>query len=286
MNNGFLYVICGAESFFREAYHSVTSLRRHSPRAQATLVCDAPPASPQWSSCFDGVITQPIERTTSRKRSPKVPGLTYKVRNMYAHSPYDRTCFLDTDTFVLADCQPLFDILDSFDMAMTLAPADLTPTPVNGKDLTACTPYNSGVILFRKGELTERLFDRWSYWQEQALDDPASSGADQATLMRAIIDVPCRICTLQSTWNARTNMHERFSGPVRLIHGRHADVEAVGRNINITSDVRVWIPHVNMCLYDRMSLLHHVKYCVKATWFALRKWVRRWVRPLYARPSA
>ena len=78
--------------------------------------------------------------------------------------------------------------------------------------------------------------------------------------MRALLEIPCRIGTLQNTWNARTPVHERFSGPVRLLHGRHADFETVARNINITSDVRVWIPKVNLCLYDRMSMSHQVTY--------------------------
>ena len=197
MHSGFLYVISGAEGFFREAYASVTSLRRHNPGAHATLVCDALPASlPQLSSSFDGVVAQPIDPTMARSIGHKVPGLTYKVRNMYARSPYERTCFLDSDTYVLADVQPLFDLLDHFDMAMALAPADITPTRVNGRDLIGCTPYNSGVILFRKSELTERLFDRWRHWQERALDDPEFTGADQETLMRALVEVPCRVCAI------------------------------------------------------------------------------------------
>jgi hypothetical protein len=279
MSNGFLYIISGAERFFRETYDSVTSLRRHNPEARATLVCDAVPASmPQLASCFEKIITQPVAPSPARKSLPPTPGLTYKVRSMYAHSPYDRTCFLDSDTYLLADVQPLFDVLEYFDIAMALAPADITPTRLDGRELIVCMPYNSGVILIRKSELTERLFDRWLYWQEKAsLDEPDFTGADQATLMRALLEIPCRIGTLHNTWNARTPVHERFSGPVRLIHGRHADFETVARNINITSDVRVWIPKVDLCLYDQMSLSHQLTYCLKATWLLLRRSLRRLV---------
>ena len=214
MSNGFLYVICGAESFFHEAHQSVTSLRRHNPGAKATLVCDAIPASlPRLSSCFDQVVTQPIEPTMPRPIVRKLPGISYKVRNMYAHSPYDRTCFLDSDTYLLADFQPLFDTLDYFDMAMALAPADTTPARADGKQLVGCTPYNTGVILFRKGALMEHLFERWGYWQERALQDPDFRGDDQAMLMQALLEVPCRVCTLQSTWNARLFSMSGFPAP-------------------------------------------------------------------------
>jgi hypothetical protein len=202
---------------------------------------------------------------------------------MYSRSPYDRTCFLDSDTYFLADFRPSFDILDYFDLAMALAPAYITPTRSDGTSLPGCAVYNSGLILFKKNELTERLFDRWCYWQEQALDDPQFTGADQETLMRALLDVPCRVGALQNTWNARTPSHERFSGPVRLIHGRHQDFEAIARDINITSDVRVWIPNTGICLYDGMSLSHHVRYCLKATWSFCRRSLRRLVRRLVVR---
>ena len=279
MSNGFLYVIWGDQRFVREVCGSVTSLRRHSPGAHATVVCDVPPAAlPQLSSCLDRVITQPIDPRVARELLPHLAGFTYKVRNMYEHAPYERTCFVDSDTYFLADFQPLFDILDYFDMAMTLPPGDITPTRANGKELQGYTPYNTGMILFKKGERTERFFDRWSFWQG-ALDEPDYTGSDQETFMRALLDVPCRICVLQSTWNTRTQVYERLRGPVRLIHGRHADFEAIARNINITSDTRVWVPGVDLCLYDRMSMAHHWKYCVKATWLLWRQWLRELGRP-------
>lgn len=282
MSNGFLYVICGAESFFREAHESVTSLRRHSQGADATLVCDALPTSlPQLPSCFDRVVTQPIE-PMHHAMVRKLPGITYKVRNMYARSPYERTCFLDSDTYLLADFQPLFDTLDYFDMAMALAPADTTPTRADGKHLIGCTPYNTGVILFRKSALMSRLFERWGYWQERALQDPGFRGDDQALLMQALLEVPCRVCTLQSTWNARTAFHERFSGPVRLIHGRHKDFETIARALNVTVAPRAWMPDAKICLYVRMSLWRHIEYCIKGTWWIWRRSLLRLSRRLAA----
>lgn len=276
MTTGFLYIACGAESFLREAYTSVASLKRHSPDAHATLVCDAIPAAlPSPAPGFDAIVTQPIEPIAGRRSLPHAPGLAYKVRHMYAHSRYERTCFLDSDTYLLADIRPLFDVLDYFDMAMSLAPADVTPTRAGGRDLVGCTPYSSGVILFRKSELTERLFERWRYWHERAFEEPDFTGADQATLMRALLDVPCRVCTLQNTWNARTPVYERFSGPVRLIHGRHADFEAIARAINVTTAVRVWIPTLNVCIYDGMTWPQHLAYGFRRIWSSWRRWLRR-----------
>jgi hypothetical protein len=272
MQNGFLYVVSGGDAFYREAGRSVASLRRHNPGAHATLVCDASP--PAAAPVFDRVITLPLAPAGSDGGGPKVASLAYKVRHMYARSPYERTCFLDSDTYVLADLQPLFQVLDYFDMAMALAPADISPARLDGPTLAACTPYNSGVIVFKKSELTGRLFERWAYWHERALADPRFSGADQETLMTALLEVPCRVCALQSTWNARSQVHERFSGPVRLIHGRHRDMDAVARAINVTSDVRVWLPGVGICLYERMGLWHHIRYWVRATWAQCRRLVR------------
>ncbi|HUL01626.1 MAG TPA: hypothetical protein VLV16_00185 [Gemmatimonadales bacterium] len=277
MRQGFLYIISGAERYFREAGQSVTSLRRHSPGAHVTLVSDAVPISlPHVSSWFDSVVTQPDEPIAGRTLSPHVRGVTYRVRNIYRHSPYERTCHVDSDTYFLGDLQPLFALLDFYDMAMTLAPSDNTPVRVDGRELVGYTPYNCGLIVFRKSELTERFFERWHHWQVATLGDPQVNGNDQVTFMRTLLEVPCRVAVLQDNWNARTNGHERFRGPVQLIHGRHADPERVGRALNAAAaELRVWIPGVNVCLYDRMTLAQHVAYCVKTTRVLVRAVLRR-----------
>ena len=285
MRQGFLYVISGADQYFREARDSVISLRRHSPEAHATLVSDALPRSlPDLGSRFDQVVTQPLEPVSGRYVSPHVQGWTYRVRNVYRHSPYDRTCHLDSDTYFLGDLQPLFALLDYCDMAMTLAPSHTDLVRVDGQEIVGCALYNTGMIVFKKSALTERFFERWYYWQMQSLDDPAVKGSDQVTFMRTLLEVPCRVCALHPNWNARTNGHERFRGPVNLIHGRHADFEGVAGELNIApSELRVWIPKVNLCLYEQMSLAHHIRYCVKATWLLGRASLRRTARRLLRR---
>jgi hypothetical protein len=285
MRQGFLYVISGADQYFREASDSVMSMRRHSPGAHATLVSDAlPRCLPDLGSRFDQVVTQPLEPVTGRYVSSHVQGWTYRVRNVYRHSPYDRTCHLDSDTYFLGDLQPLFGLLDYCDMAMTLAPSHTTPVRVDGQEVAGCALYNTGMIVFKKSELTERFFERWLYWQKQSLDDPAVKGSDQLTFMRTLLEVPCRVSVLQPNWNTRTTGHERMRGPVSLIHGRHADFDGVARELNIApAELRVWIPKVNMCLYEEMSLGHHIRYCLKATWLLGRTSLRRTARRLLRR---
>lgn len=280
MKQGFLYIISGADRYFRDAGESVASLRRHNPGSHATLLSDALPASrPQLGALFDSVVTPPLERTTGRNVTPHVQATTYRVRNIYRRTPYERTCHVDSDTYFLGDFQPLFDLLDHFDMAMTLAPSDTTPLRIAGRELTGCPLYNCGMMMFKKGEMTEQLFERWLYWQEQSLDDPESLGNDQVTFMRALLEVPARVCVVQSNWNARTGGHERFRGPVRLIHGRHANMTRVADEINrAASELRAWIPRVELCVYDRMTLAHHIRYCIKTTRVLGRAALRRIAR--------
>ena len=276
MSSGFQYIISGAERYFLEACDSVASLRRHNPGAHTTLVSDAVPASqPRISASFDTIVTEPLEPAAGRNVSRHVQGTTYRVRNIYRHAPYDRTCHVDSDTHFLGDFQPIFELLDYFDMAMTQAPSDSTPVLVNGRELAACPLYNCGMIAFKKGDVTQQFFERWRYWQEASLDDPAAKGNDQVTFVRALLDVPARVCVVQANWNARTTGHERFRGPVRLIHGRHNDVAAVARSINIAADLRVWIPRVDACLYDRMTLAHHLRVSARTTWLLGRAALRR-----------
>jgi len=87
-------------------------------------------------------------------------------------TPYDYTLMLDADTYVCRDVTPLFDILDTYDVATmrALQPQDhWFPT------------YSSGFILARKNEAVTAMLE---HWRELYLSSDVWS--NQRSLRRAL----------------------------------------------------------------------------------------------------
>ncbi|MFM8789098.1 MAG: hypothetical protein ACKOEI_04430, partial [Chthoniobacterales bacterium] len=100
---GFVYVATGT-AYLPEAFKSAESLRRYHADAAICLITDHPPAQ-------SGPFTE-IRRPVGRVRhSPIDKVLAYEA-------PYEQIVFLDTDTFVLDDLNPLFETLGRFDLAL------------------------------------------------------------------------------------------------------------------------------------------------------------------------
>src|SRR5215216_6245967 len=102
MNVGIVYVATG-KKYIEEATLSASSVKRWMPGVPITVFTDQSSAG----SCFDTVV--PVTSCGD--------GFKDKVLFM-AQSPYDRTLFLDTDTYLCGSVQELFDLLGHFDLAM------------------------------------------------------------------------------------------------------------------------------------------------------------------------
>jgi hypothetical protein len=148
---GYLYITAGNPKYIQEAITSATSLRSVDPSAHTTFVTD----KELDGSLFDRIVVRPMAFKS------REAGLAYKTKHIYLDSPYGRTLFLDTDTYFYEPCQALFGLLDYFDVCMAVAPADTNEPLINGKPLTACFPYSTGVIGFKKNDRNELLFKTW-----------------------------------------------------------------------------------------------------------------------------
>ena len=154
MNNqeiGYLYIATG-DKYIKEGIVSATSLKKLNERAYITLVTD----KKINNSLFDEVIIRPVDVKHFKE------GLLYKVRHIYNCSPYEKTLFIDTDTYFCNDCQEIFETLDFFDIAVAPDPTDpnKAKSPKNNKVLAACEVYNTGVILFQKNLNNELFFQK------------------------------------------------------------------------------------------------------------------------------
>jgi len=261
---GYLYIASG-KGCVKSASLSVKSLRRWDGDAHITLVTDADPGA----GVFDEVVIR------GHNASNRGENLFYKVRNIYGGSPYEKTLFLDADTYFYGDPSGLFGLLDHFDVCMAKAPADANLAPLEGEPLPGYTPYNTGVILFRKNGVTEKLFTDWERLHRRNVTADPELGypwPDQVAFMEALLGSEARMYALSAVWNARFPFPISLNGPVMIAHGRHDDYEELGRRINASPAPRCWDPGRQKCIRPLAPRIRKLKRGVRR---AFRRFRRR-----------
>ena len=243
MEKGYLYIASG-EKYIKEAKRSVQSLRRVDDNAHATIVTDDQSTYFGEGRCFDKRIIVSEDNLYIPKK-----GFDLKVKSMYQQSPYDKTIFIDSDTYFIKNCSYLFDLLKYHDVCISRANNDDEYIRYKGSEIKGYGQYNTGVIVFRKNERNKKLFSDWvSRWRMRR----TVHSHDQMAFMEALLSNNVKTYILKNNWNARTVHKTRFIGQVKIIHGRHKNIDKVVHNINISDRPRVWIPEAEICMYNGM----------------------------------
>jgi hypothetical protein len=250
-----VYVATG-ERHIREAAESLRSLWRHESATPVTMYVDG--------SSRDGLKAWGI---------PAPPGDLLEILDhpdptySWADKPValslggdqERVLFLDTDTRVCGPIAEMFDVLDSFGLAAAHAPIRLDPRQPGSlaRRVPAAFPeLNTGVVAFRRTPAVARLLDRWRRMHLEILSSVGhGSLGDQATFRVALYDSDVRFAVLPPEYNCRFPFPTYVQGPVRILHGRGADLERIEREVNETSGPRVFVPGVGVLLaaQDRPS---------------------------------
>lgn len=239
---GYLYIACG-EKFVQQAIISANSLRRVDKKAHITLITD----HSIENNVFNYIIICPMDYS-----------LIDKVRYIYEKSPYEKTFFLDVDTYFYDDCKELFKLLDYFNICMAAAPAE-REVVIEGKSLIGYRPYNTGVILFRKNKHNEHLFKEWYRIFVERLNSNQCEKhinpeeTDQASLGLALLHSDARVYVFPNIWNARVPFFINLKGEVKIIHGWELDYEQMRPIINETTAQRCWDPFKQKCIYKESS---------------------------------
>ena len=250
---GYLYVATG-DKFICEAVCSAQSLKTVDNSAHITLITD----HPCKSDVFDQVIVQPTTTQTYKH------GLLYKVQHLYQSSPYDETLFIDSDTYICEKIGGLFDLLEFFDAAIAPDPTDVNrPKPLQSEHrLRASDLYNTGVILFKKNERNDALFEHWLTIYSHKLDTQTLGREnDQTSFMEAWLQSASKIYVLSHAWNARTPFFFTLNQSVKIIHGRHKNYEAIRQRLNQPhhSRHRCWLPVHQKCVMKKSGWRYHTK---------------------------
>eukprot|EP01104_Vermistella_antarctica_P019680 TRINITY_DN784_c0_g2_i6.p1 TRINITY_DN784_c0_g2~~TRINITY_DN784_c0_g2_i6.p1 ORF type:complete len:278 (+),score=55.68 TRINITY_DN784_c0_g2_i6:91-924(+) len=150
------------------------------------------------------------------KRRLKIPAL--------CSTPYERTLYLDSDTFVLDELVSLFSVLDDYEMGLT----PRTTCRVNDFDSGVQDSYNAGMLLY----LTSRnMMSVLRMWQSMFVLDDSTSDQEPLYQIMRFGEVRPHFVTLPHNYNLRPKPDTPlFSGPAKMLHSHDvfpADLEGI-----------------------------------------------------------
>jgi len=194
------------------------------------------------------IVTDQKPESTVFDRVSIVRDPTYSLRDkvMNMRLPYDRTLFLDTDTY-LCDAQAGYDLLemlDEYDIAaahdtgrnMELTYGDDEKVPQT-KRPKALPMVNTGVLALSDNSNTQDLLRRWKeIYDEQDAAWPGLN--DQGAFREALIETEVNLGTVPPEYNFRAPKPQFVFGAVRVVHGHATNLPEIAEKINESPEKR------------------------------------------------
>jgi hypothetical protein len=233
---GILYSGSG-ESYIAEAVRSARSSLRHNPLPHLL---------------FASGDVEHVEGLSIERFEPSANPYVDKIANI-RRSPFERTIYLDSDTFVVEEIAHVLRVLDHYDIAVAFAPAyrGLEDPEVP----RAFYEFNTGVLAWRASDRMTAFMRSWedtyvAWLREEpfAGAGKASRGrrADQPAFRRCAWQHGLRLFVLAPEYNFRLGYPTTVVERVRVIHGAHDDHEALARRINERQLPRTWPPPLSL----------------------------------------
>lgn len=227
MDRGILYVATG-DKYINEVIESVQSLRTHMSDLPVTLLSDKYVDHPELDQ---------VELLND-------PDYTYADGIVqFDDLPYERTLRLDSDIRFLYDVSELFEVLDQFDFGATVNPSPRfyeqgDPTYVSDDVPNSFPLVNGGVLMFKKNERVKDMLELWENIYYSTLDENERE-FNQPSLREAVYKSNVRYFPITPEYNCYIDLPGSLDGKVKMIHGRHPDIEAAANELNKTEDPRV-----------------------------------------------
>ncbi len=224
---------CSGESHAAEALRSARSSIRHN-------------AVPHV--LFASVELAPEPGLQIARFEPSPNPYVDKIANM-RRSPFQRTIYLDTDTFVVDEIVHVLALLDRYDIVAAHAPGyrGLADPQVP----LAFYELNTGVLAWRASERIEAFMRSWqetySGWlREEPFPGAGTPGlaADQPAFRRCAWQHDVSLGVLAPEYNLRLGEPATVVDRVRVIHGRprRRSFEQLASELNATQGPRAWPP--------------------------------------------
>jgi len=206
---GVLFVATGGKCL-EEAVRSVISLKKCMANVPATLWTDED--ADVQPDLFDQV--QYLDRPTSTYMDKIAP---------LSQTPYEKTIFVDSDTYFLESVHEVFDLLSHFELAYAHSPVRVSPWCGNESlNVPICFPEaNTGVLAYRLTESVARLFAQWLEIYSCQLLGTIPPNHDQPAFRKALYNSEVRATVLPPEYNFRTIVPgAKGRGKVKILHGR------------------------------------------------------------------
>jgi hypothetical protein len=223
---GIIYVASG-QAFIEEACSSAESVRRHMPDIPITLFTHR------------GISHSAIDNVVVNNRLDEGNPKKGKI-SCLSKSPYERTLFLDTDTYICGDISEIFSLLDTFEVAAAHDPARLYYA---GESHPSRLPksfpeMNTGVFLYDYSRSSvKKLLREWR--EKYGAMGGQSPERDQLSFREVLYESDVRMTVLPPEYNCRFNFPMYLDGPAKVLHGRHDSLsyEEVAQILNVNGKV-------------------------------------------------
>lgn len=240
MEKGVVYAVTGTKkNFFREALLSIWSIRRYNPDLPVIIYSD--------KSKYEGELPPNVD-----VRQLAEPTFSFVDKwKAIEESPFLKTLYLDTDTFVCQNIEVIYEYLGQFEMTVCLDQSVYNKGYCSGgagkkHNVPEFFPvYQGGVIGVNKNEAWSRFY---ALLKPLILEYGRSN--DQAALRIAIYYHPIiRILTLSPEWNMKIDGPVHFQMPPYIFHSRKSKSEflkleeIMKKNIGVR---RVYVPRIGV----------------------------------------
>ncbi|TVQ47547.1 MAG: hypothetical protein EA365_03500 [Gloeocapsa sp. DLM2.Bin57] len=213
---GVFYVAAG-QKYVDEACNSAVSLKQINSALKISIACNIKPSQQEL---FDQIIL--VNEIVACRNE----GLLFKTKYLYRLSPYQKTLFVDTDTFFVNDIESGFSILDYFDVSMTLDPPDTYYPSLPSGERIDCKPVNTGVIFFKKNEVNDYFFQEWlKIYSEKLAKNPQIRESDQTSCTQALMYSQTRFYPLSTEWNTRFCFINTLQEPAKILHAYSGNIK-------------------------------------------------------------
>lgn len=258
---GFVYVATG-QMYIDEAIHSAQSLRRFH-NEPICLITNAPlTLTPTAHEIFDDIIIlEHLPHTLGAKLAMDA-------------CPYEQFIFLDSDTYIVACLDELFQLLEVFDLAV--------PPALGGfhYELPGVSPAfrepMTNVIAMRRSPALTAFFDQWRQYFA-AYESVMGRDGDQRSFRHAAYETAgLRLTFLGDEWSLSPYPGGVLCRDVRIFHGRpRKRLYEMEKIVNGRLGYRIFWRGYG-CIYEdhRMPLLANLQVILRTIVQSLKATIR------------
>jgi hypothetical protein len=231
VTRGVVYIATG-DACNEECIKSANSVKHHNPELKIHIFSERTEVDPVFDE------HHLIE-------APSFSNLD-KVRHLWM-TPFDETLFLDSDTFITAELDSLFDGLKYCDLLGALAHGFEKQSPYTDIP-NSLWEINTGVLLFNNSDPVIRMLKAWPDAYERMKAGISACGIEES---RAKMDQPSfrqllwtardvRFGVLPPEYNLLRYFGSALWGKAIIVHGR-ANIEEVARRLNERPGNRIFL---------------------------------------------